>query len=248
MTNRLLRSLPAADYEALCPLLELVTLPVGRTLCEYGGRPDHAYFPVNSIVSLLYTTQDGSTTEVGLVGNDGVVGIALCLGGESMPHRAVVYLAGEAFRIRSARLVDEFACRPSLRKHLLRYAQSFLTQISQTAVCNRLHSVEKRLCRNLLLCHDRISSDDFLMTQDFIATMLGGRRESVTVAAGRLQDAGLIRYTRGHIHILDRRGLEAAACECYRVVACESLRLLGMEGRSATSALRASSSLIARSA
>lgn len=246
MTNQLLESLSAADYEALRLPLELVKLPLGRTLYEYGGRTDYAYFPVDSVISLLYTTEDGSTTEVGVVGNDGLVGIALYLGGNSMPHRAVVHIAGKAFRIKAAKLVDEFACRSSLRKRLLRYTQAFLTQISQTAVCNRLHSVEKRLCRILLLCHDRVSSDDFLMTQEFISSMLGGRRESVTVAAGRLQDAGLIRYSRGHIHILDRPRLERIACECYRVISCESLRLLGLEGKPVTQDLRATKSLVGR--
>jgi CRP-like cAMP-binding protein len=169
--------------------------------------------------------ENGSTAEMGLTGNDGVVGIALFLGGQTMANRAVVQIGGGAFRMKVATLKEEFARGGALQKLLLRYTQSLLSQISQTAVCNRLHPVESRLCRWLLLSHDRVKSDELRMTQEFIANMLGGRRESVTVAAGRLQDAGLIHYSRGQIRILSRQGLEAAVCECYHVIKKETDRL-----------------------
>jgi CRP-like cAMP-binding protein len=169
--------------------------------------------------------ENGATAEMGLTGNDGAVGIALFLGGQTMPNRAVVQIGGGAFRMKAATLKEEFSRGGPLQSLLLRYTQSLLSQISQTAVCNRLHSVQSRLCRWLLLSQDRVKRDEFRMTQDFIANMLGGRRESVTVAAGRLQDAGLIHYSRGHIRILNRQGLEAAVCECYRVIRNETDRL-----------------------
>jgi CRP-like cAMP-binding protein len=229
--NRLLAGLLSAEYQRLLPELQYVDLALGEVVYESSGALQHVYFPTTAVVSLLYTMEDGSTAEMGLTGNDGVVGIALFLGGDTTPNRAVVQIAGGAVRMRAKVLQGEFARGGPLQHLLLRYTQALITQISQTAVCNRLHSVEKRLCRWLLLSHDRVRSDELLMTQEFLANMLGGRRESVTVAAARLQDAGLIQYARGHIRVLDRAGLEAAACECYRIVKAESDRLLGAEKR-----------------
>ncbi len=182
---------------------------------------EHIYFPTTCVVSTLYTMEDGATAEMGLVGTDGVVGVHLFLGADTTPNRAVVVVGGEAFRMRVKTLREEFALGGPLQWQLLRYTQALITQISQTAVCNRLHVAEQRLCRWLLMCHDRVGTNELQMTQEFISNMLGGRRETVTVAAGRLQDAGLIRYVRGHITILDRKGLEASVCECYPVVAAE---------------------------
>jgi CRP-like cAMP-binding protein len=225
--NLLLCALPPAEFGLLLPHLQPVTFSLGQIVYEPGERINYCYFPTSAVVSLLYTTQDGSTAEMGLVGNEGVVGVALFLGGESTCSRAVVPVAGDALRLPAKLLQEEFAQSGHLQLLLLRYTQSLLTQISQTAVCNRLHSVEQRLCRWLLLCHDRKNRSDLFMTQELIANMLGGRRESVTVAAGHLQDAGLIHYCRGHIRIMDRIGLESAACECYRIVEDESDRLFG---------------------
>src|SRR5882672_7541839 len=219
--NHLLGALPEEDYERLRPNLERVTFSLGQVVYESNGHLDYGYFPTSSVASLLYTTVDGSTTEMGLAGNDGVVGIALFLGGDTTPNRAVVQIAGGAFRMKAKILQQEFAGGGILQQLMLRYTQALITQISQTAVCNRLHSVEQRLCRWLLLTHDRVRSAELLLTQEFIANMLGGRRESVTRAARRLQKAGLIRYVRGHITILDRQGLEAQSCECYQVVKTE---------------------------
>ncbi len=207
------------------PKLERIHFSLGQVVYEPGAPLDYLYFPTSCVVSLLYTMEDGATAEVGLTGNDGAVGVALFLGGGTMPHRALVQIAGGAFRMKARLLQEEFARAGPLQHVLLRYAQALMIQISQTAVCNRLHPVEKRLCRWLLLSHDRVKSNELSMTQEFIANMLGGRRESVTVAAGRLQDAGLIHYSRGHIRILHRQGLEAAVCECYRVVKEEFNRL-----------------------
>jgi CRP-like cAMP-binding protein len=195
--NHLLFGLPADQYERLLPNLQRIPLPLGKVVYESGGRQDYVYFPTTAVVSLLHTMQDGSTAEMGLTGNDGVVGVALFLGGDTTPNRAVVQIGGSGFRMASRMLQNEFARGGALQHALLRYTQALITQISQTAVCNRLHSMEKRLCRWLLLCHDRVQSDELVMTQEFIANMLGGRRESVTVAAGDLQNADLIRYARG---------------------------------------------------
>ena len=225
--NQLLSALPAEEYQRLLPNLERISFSLGEVVYDLGGRLDYIYFPTNSVVSLLSGMEDGTTAEMGLAGNDGVVGVALFLGGNTTPNRAVVQIAGGAYRMKAKLLQEEFARGGPLQRLLLRYTQALITQISQTAVCNRLHSVEKRLCRWLLLSHDRVKSDDLLMTQEFISNMLGGRRESVTVAAGRLQDAGLIHYARGRIKIRDRKGLEAAVCECYRIVKDEFDRLLG---------------------
>jgi CRP-like cAMP-binding protein len=225
--NRLLAALPPADYARVQPHLQPVTFALGDLVYDAGGPQDFLYFPTTAVISLLYTMEDGSTAEMGLTGNDGVVGIALFLGGNTTPNRAVVQIAGEVLRIPAQRLQAEFKQGGAVQQVLLRYIQALITQISQTAVCNRLHAVEQRLCRWLLLSHDRVQSHELQMTQEFIAHMLGGRRESVTVAAGRLQDAGLIHYARGHITILDRPGLEATVCECYQVVKQEIDRLFG---------------------
>lgn len=225
MKNHLLFALPVTERERLSPTLQSVSLSLGQVVYEHGEHLKHIYFPTSAVVSLLYTMRDGSTAEMGLVGNDGAVGIALFLGGETTPNRAAVQIAGDALRMPASVLRQEFARGGALQRILLRYTQALITQISQTAVCNRLHSVEQRLSRWLLLSHDRVKSTELQMTQEFISNMLGGRRESVTVAAGRLQDAGLIHYSRGRIVILDRVGLEAATCECYGIVKYELDRL-----------------------
>jgi len=225
--NRLLAALPTDEYERLVPNLQQVSFSLGEVVYEFGGHLDYVYFPTTSIVSLLYTMENGSSAEMGLTGNDGVVGIALFMGGGTMPNRAVVQSAGAAIRMKAKVLQDEFAAGGKFQQLLLRYTQALITQISQTAVCNRLHSVEQQLCRWLLLSHDRVKSDELIMTQELIADMLGVRREGVTVAAGRLQDEGAISYVRGHIKILNRQKLEESVCECYRVVKDEFDRLLG---------------------
>jgi CRP-like cAMP-binding protein len=225
--NRLLAALPGEEYDRLLPQLHQVSFDLGQVVYEFGGHLDYVYFPTTAIVSLLYTMENGSSAEMGLTGNDGVVGIALFMGGGTMPNRAVVQSAGGAVRMKARVLQDEFARGGKFQHVLLRYTQALITQISQTAVCNRLHSVEQQLCRWLLLSHDRVKTDELIMTQELIADMLGVRREGVTVAAGRLQDSGAIRYVRGHIKILDRKKLEATVCECYRVVKDEFDRLLG---------------------
>ena len=225
--NRLLAALPRDEYERLLPRLQEVSFSLGEVVYEFGGHLDYVFFPTSSIVSLLYTMENGTSAEMGLTGNDGVVGIALFMGGGTMPNRAVVQSAGGALRMKAKVLQDEFAQGGKFQQLLLRYTQALITQISQTAVCNRLHSVEQQLCRWLLLSHDRVRADELIMTQELIADMLGVRREGVTVAAGRLQDAGAISYVRGHVKILDRPKLEGTVCECYRVVKDEFDRLLG---------------------
>lgn len=225
--NRLLATLPADQYERLRPSLQPVDFALGEVVYEFAGQLDYVFFPTTSIISLLYTMENGTSAEMGLTGNDGVVGIALFMGGGTMPNRAVVQSAGGALRMKAKVLQDEFALGGKFQQMLLRYTQALITQISQTAVCNRLHSVEQQLCRWLLLSHDRLKSDELIMTQELIADMLGVRREGVTVAAGRLQDAGAISYVRGRIQILDRYKLEQTVCECYRVVKDEVERLLG---------------------
>src|SRR5437879_3161358 len=197
--NRLLGALPPAEYERLLPRLQQVSFSLGEVVYEFGGQLDYVFFPTNSIVSLLYTMENGTSAEMGLTGNDGVVGIALFMGGGTMPNRAVVQSAGGALRMKAKVLQDEFAMGGKFQQLLLRYTQALITQISQTAVCNRLHSVEQQLCRWLLLSHDRVTSDEIAMTQEFIATMRGGRRESVTIAAGRRQLARLLVRVRAHI-------------------------------------------------
>jgi CRP-like cAMP-binding protein len=225
--NRLLAALPADEYGRVRPQLQEVKFSLGEVVYEFGGQLDYVFFPTDSIVSLLYTMENGTSAEMGLTGNDGIVGIALFMGGGTMPNRAVVQSAGSALRMKVKVLQDEFARGGRFQRLLLRYTQALITQISQTAVCNRLHSVEQQLCRWLLLSHDRVKADELIMTQELIADMLGVRREGVTVAAGRLQDSGAIKYIRGHIKILDRKKLEETVCECYQVVKTEFDRLLG---------------------
>ena len=225
--NWLLDALPSEDYERLLPNLEQVSFSLGEVVYEPGIQLGHVYFPTTCHVSLLYTMIDGATAEMGLVGNEGVVGIALFMGGETTPNRAVVQGGGEALRMKAQAMLDEFKRGGEFQHQLLRYTQALMTQISQTAVCNRLHSVDQRLCRWLLMTRDRTHSDELQMTHEFISNMLGVRREGVTLAAHRLQQTGFISYVRGHIQILDRQGLEAHVCECYGVVKVEHDRLLG---------------------
>ncbi|MBA2483634.1 MAG: Crp/Fnr family transcriptional regulator [Nitrosomonas sp.] len=224
--NHLLDALPGQEYEYLAPHLELVKLSLGDIIYESGGELCYAYFLTTSIVSLLYVTNDGSSTEIAVVGNEGIIGIALFMGGGTMPNRAVVQSAGHAYRLRGTLLRQEIGRNKSMLPLLLRYTQALITQMTQTAVCNRHHSVDQQLCRWLLLSLDRLSGSDLFMTQELIANMLGVRREGVTEAAGKLQRAGLIRYHRGRITIIDRAGLEARVCECYQVVKKEYDRLL----------------------
>ena len=224
--NQLLAALPEADYERLRVHLELVKLPLGMIVFESGGKLRHLYFPASGIVSLLYAMENGASTEIAVIGSEGVVGIALFMGGESTPSRAVVQSAGHGYRLKAAVLKSEFERGGPLQQLLLRYTQALIAQMTQTAVCNRHHAVDQQLCRWLLLSLDRLPTNELAMTQELIANMLGVRREGVTEAAGRLQAAGLIRYSRGHITVLDRPKLEARVCECYRVVRKEMDRLL----------------------
>ena len=224
--NHLLAALPTAEFERLAPHLELVPLPLGEVLYEPGGQLQHAYFPTTAIVSLHYVMESGASAETAGVGNEGVVGISLFMGGDTTPSSAVVQTAGHAYRLDSRLLKEEFK-RGGLMQHLLlRYTQALITQVTQTAVCNRHHSVEQQLCRWLLLTLDRVSSRELVMTQELVASMLGVRREGITEAAGKLKHAGLISYRRGHISVLERSGLETRACECYAVVKKELGRLL----------------------
>jgi CRP-like cAMP-binding protein len=224
--NLLLAALPAADYERLGPHLEPVALPLGWSLYESGDRQAHVFFPTEGIVSLLYVMENGASAEIAVTGNEGLIGISLFMGGGSTPSRAIVQSAGHAFRLGADILKGEFERGGPLQHLLLRFTQALITQMAQTAVCNRHHTVEQQLCRWLLLSLDRLSSNEVHMTQELIANMLGVRREGVTEAAGRLQEAGLIRYHRGQIAVLDRPGLEQRVCECYAVVKRESDRLL----------------------
>ena len=224
--NHLLAALPADDYARLLPDLELVPLPLGWAVYEAGGKLGYVYFPTTAIISLLYVMEDGSSAEIAITGNDGLVGIALFMGGESTPSRAIVQSAGYGYRLRATVLKKEFVQGGALQHLALRYTQALITQMSQTAVCNRHHSVEQQLCRWLLLSLDRLPSNELVMTQELIANMLGVRREGVTEAAGHLQQAGLIQYSRGHITVDDRKKLELRVCECYAVVKKEMDRLL----------------------
>jgi CRP-like cAMP-binding protein len=226
LENHLLAALPTDVYQRLLPQLEPVSFALGEVIYESGGQMTHVYFPTSSIVSLLYLMANGTTAEIGVVGYEGVVGIALFLGGDTTPNRAVVQSGGSAFKMKAHVLREEFERGGEMQLLLLRYTQALLTQISQTAVCNRLHTVEQQLCRWLLLSHDRLRSDELVMTQDLISNMLGVRREGVTVAARQLKDRGLISYVRGTITLVNRAGLEAVVCECYRVVKTEYDRLL----------------------
>lgn len=225
LANHLLAALPEADWQRWKSQLEYVDMPLGKVVYETGGPLSHVYFPTTAIVSLLYMMEDGSSAEIAVVGNEGVVGISLFMGGESTTSRAVVQSAGKAFRLSSRVIKEEFKRAPVLHL-LLRYTQALITQMAQTAVCNRHHSLDQQLCRWLLLSLDRLQGDDLVMTQELISNMLGVRREGVTESALKLQKADLIQYSRGRIHVLDRKGLEHRACECYAVVKKEYDRLL----------------------
>jgi CRP-like cAMP-binding protein len=224
--NHLLDALPADDLARLLPQMEPVPLPLGLVLYESGRSQGYVYFPTSSIVSLLYVMEDGASAEIAIVGNEGIVGISLFMGGETTPSRAVVQSAGDAYRMKANLIKKEFERGGEVQHLLLRYTQALITQMAQTAVCNRHHSVEQQLCRWLLLSLDRLSGIQLKMTQELIANMLGVRREGVTEAAGKLQKDGLIIYSRGQITVLDRPGLEKRVCECYAVVKKEMERLL----------------------
>lgn len=226
LQNYLLAGLPALEFERMAPHLELVPMLLGDMLYEPGEQLQHAYFPTTSIVSLHYVTESGASAETAAVGNEGVVGVSLFTGGNTMPSSAVVLTAGHAYRMDRHRLKKEFDCAGPMQGLMLRYTQALLTQMMQTAACYRHHSLEQQLCRWLLLTLDRLPSHDLVMTQELIASMLGVRREGITEAAGNLQRDGFIRYRRGHITVLDRSGLEARSCECYAVVKKELDRLL----------------------
>ena len=224
--NQILAALPPAEWERWRPQLEAVDMPLGKALYESGKTLAHLYFPTTSIVSLLYVMENGSSAEIAIVGHEGLVGISLFMGGDSTPSRAVVQSAGKGFRLKADGMMNEFNRSGPVMHLLLRYTQALITQMAQTAVCNRHHSLDQQLCRWLLLSLDRLSGNELVMTQELIANMLGVRREGVTEAALKLQHAGLIRYARGHITVLDRAGLEARSCECYAVVKKEYDRLL----------------------
>lgn len=231
LENHLLAALPEEEYAHLLPNLQLVFLPLGEVLYEPGAKMRNVFFPVNAIVALLYVMEDGASAEIAVVGNDGLVGVSLFMGGETTPSRAVVQCAGYAFRLKGPLLMEEFnrsggRRSGALQQLLLRYTQALITQMSQTAVCNRHHTLDQQFCRWLLVTLDRLSSNELVMTQELIANMLGVRREGITEAAGNVQRAGLIEYRRGHITVLNRAGLEARVCECYAVVKKESARLL----------------------
>jgi CRP-like cAMP-binding protein len=224
--NPLLASLSAAERERIYPHLELVAMRPGKVLYESGDTLTHIYFPIDAIVSLLYVMEDGASGEIAVVGNEGLIGVALFMGGGTTPSRAMVQSGGHGYRLTSARLMQEFDHHGDLMQLVLRYTQALITQMAQTAVCNRHHLVDQQLCRWLLLCLDRLPSNQFTMTQEFIAGMLGVRREGVTEAAGKLQRLGIIHYSRGQITVLDRPKLEQMCCECYAVVKKETDRLL----------------------
>jgi CRP-like cAMP-binding protein len=229
--NHILSALPPLERERLFPHLKLVAMPLGMVLYESGAALRHIYFPTDSIVSLLYVMRDGASAEIAVVGNEGAVGVSLFMGGETTPSRALVQSAGQAYRLTGRRLKEEFNRHGSMLHILLRYTQSLLTQMAQTAVCNRHHSLDQQLCRWLLLSLDRLNSNQLTMTQELIANMLGVRREGVTEAAGKLQALGVIRYSRGKISVLDRPQLERLACECYAVVKHETDRLMAPHPR-----------------
>jgi CRP-like cAMP-binding protein len=223
--NHLLAALPAAELERLKPHLELIHLPLGDVLCEAGARLSYVYFPITSIISLHYILENGASSEIAGVGNEGMLGTSLFMGGESTPTRATVQTAGDSYRLKAGLLVQAFNQGGAIQQLLLRYTQALITQISQTAVCNRHHTIEQQLCRWLLFTLDRLNSQELVMTQELIASMLGVRREGITEAAGKLQHAGIIRYRRGHITVLDRVQLHDHVCECYDVVKKEFDRL-----------------------
>lgn len=224
--NQLLAALPGVEFERLAPHLEGVPMLLGETLYEPGSQLQHAYFPTTAIVSLLYNLESGLSTEFAGVGNEGVLGISLFMGGNTTPSSAVVQTSGHGYRLSGKLLKEEFNRAGLFQRLLLRYTQALITQMCQTAACNRHHSIEQQLCRWLLLTLDRLPSNELIVTQELVAIALGVRRESITEAAGNLQRAGFIRYRRGHIAVLERSGLEAGACECYAVVRKELVRLL----------------------
>lgn len=224
--NQLLAALPGEIFERLSPSLELIAMPLGNVLYESGGLLQHVYFPTTAIVSLHYIMENGASAEIAGVGNEGVLGISLFMGGDTTPSRAIVQTGGHGYLLKSRAMKAEFERAGPTMRLMLRYTQALMTQISQTAVCNRHHSVEQQLCRWLLLTLDRLPSSELTMTQELIANMLGVRREGITEAAGRLQQDGLISYRRGHITVIDRSGLELRVCECYAVVKKEFDRLL----------------------
>jgi CRP-like cAMP-binding protein len=227
--NHLLAALPVADYARLLPDLELIPMPLGWVVYEPGGQIGYLYFPTTSIVSLLYVMENGASAEIAITGNEGLVGISLFMGGESTPSRAVVQSAGYGYRLKASVVKREFALGGELQHLALRYTQALITQMAQTAVCNRHHALDQQLCRWLLLSLDRLETNELVMTQELIANMLGVRREGVTEAAGKLQKDGVIHYSRGHIKVLDRARLEKRVCECYAVVKKEFDRLLPYE-------------------
>ena len=227
LSNHLLAALPTDEFGRLEPHLQPVSFGLGDVIYESGEQLEHVFFPTTAIISLLYIMENGSTAEIGMTGNDGLVGIALFMGGSTTPNRAIVQSAGHAFRLGSKPLRSEFGVGGIFQSILLRYTQYLMTQISETAVCNRLHYVEQQLCRWLLINHDLLLTNELVMTHDLIANMLGVRREGVSIAAGHLQQKGLIRYVRGTITMLDREALESNVCECYQVVKDEYDRLLG---------------------
>ncbi len=227
LKNHLLAALPKEEFVRLEPHLQFVSLPLGKAIYEAGDKMTHVYFPTTAIISMLYIMENGGTAEIGIAGNNGLIGSALFMGSESTSSRAVVQSTGDAIRIKAKPLQTEFDRGGLFQKLLLRYTQSLMTQISQTAVCNRLHKVDQQLCRWLLINHDQLETNTLVMTQVLIADMLGVRREGVTIAAKKLQVKGLIKYVRGTITMLDRKGLEEAACECYQIVMDEYERLLG---------------------
>ena len=226
--NHLLSELPVEEFDRILPHMIPVTLPLGKVLYESGDQLDFVYLPTTAIISLLYVMENGSTAEIGVVGNDGILGIALFMGGNTTPNRAVIQSAGNAYKMKAKDLMEEFSRGGKFHNMLLRYTQALITQISQTAVCNRLHTVEQQLCRWLLLSHDRLDSNKLVMTHDLISNMLGVRREGVTLAARKLSVRKLLKNVRGTMTILDRPGLEKACCECYEVVNTEYERLLGI--------------------
>jgi len=225
--NHLLGALPDEEFGRIESQLEFVQMPLGTVLYESGDKMSHVYFPTTAIISLLYIMENGGTAEIGIAGNNGLIGMALYMGGETTSSRAIVQRGGDAVRMKAADLRAEFARGGLFQDLLLRYTQSLMTQISQTAVCNRLHTIQQQLCRWLLINHDQLPADKLVMTHDLIANMLGVRREGVSQAAGRLQELGVIKYSRGTIYIVDRKGIESVACECYQVVSNEYDRLLG---------------------
>ncbi|SCC94585.1 Transcriptional regulator, Crp/Fnr family [Thiomonas sp. X19] len=224
--NQLLAALPDAVFQRWLPQLERVEMPLGQALYESGMTLSHAYFPTTAIISLLYATEDGASNEIAVVGNEGILGVPLFMGGGSTPSRGVVQSAGVGFRLKAQTLREEFTNSAAVMRLLLLYTQALITQMTQTAVCNRHHVLDQQMCRWLLMRLDRLQGDELVMTQDLIANMIGVRREGVTEAALKLQSAGLISYSRGHITVLDRRGLERRTCECYAVVKKEYDRLL----------------------